>query len=870
LRRIIAVDTNRSERGLAPVKHQGGLTIVSSQKALEGYREQLGEDTYNDMVKRSDAYFDEYKKLLTEMRNEGLINQTTYDMFAEVDYQPTQYLDFLEDMEGNFMAEELDQFESVGLSQEQIKTMKGGSEGRQLMDSQLMLKRSILVRTKAKFANKVNKTFIKEFKSAMKNLETLESKESLTKNERTQLRHLRELQSNVKLDKVVGFTESGKPKYALEKTRKKGFSSIYFYENGVPQRALLKDDFHKKFTDTNNQIFNARTRKAGQILSGTAAVKTMATGKNPLFFITNVPRDLAFAVVASPEMSNNVAVEGAKAMYNFLRNAGKVIASPSKNELFQQYIEHGGGMDFLSVQGQQSGKILADTKVAQALSKLMEGTGVSKALQKTGKAIDRINEAAEIGMRMTVFDRAIQNRLKEQNVTNITELDPEQQETIYAQAVRSARELADFNQGGTVTKAGDAIIPYLNAATQGTRAFLQKGFSTPKRAAETTFRMTQIAGIAAAATIIPALALIQGTLDDDSEDRPVDVYFETLKGVSDYDLRNYYIIPNGKRDSKGELKYYRVAKAQALTPFINAAENAIRSAMVESYGDIEYEQDLNNDVLGSIYHNLLPLEINPADAVARIPAVDATFAAYGYDAYTGNPLDYKKGKIPARLEGKYDDRVEEFYKELGETFKLSPARMKGVTESIVTTPSTNPIIGGVYTLGDLIIGGDDAFEHIDRTIGASWKRLEKSTSEYNRISKLQQDASEEAIQAFDKHMRMEKEIKSAVREAKRTGESKVVIEKLENIYKEDELMLDKALRWGKSEFNKKKVNPLVNSLKFQQNKEARAIMLREIYGDALIKENPEFTDREKKIFDQLVENKVIDKETYSFYKRLVE
>lgn len=888
LRRIIAVDKSRSERGLAPVLHQGNQTSVSAKKALDGYKEQLGVDKFNELDAKADVLFDEYRNVLEDLRSEGMISQETFETFRDVDYQQTQFVKFLTDMENNFLAEELDAFEGAGLSQEQVKSMTTGSTGSQVMDSELLFKRTAIGRNKAKFSNRVNKAFASEFETAMETKKQLEGRKNLSKEERQQLRNLRELSKVVRPDKIVRFTKTGKPVYALKEAVKVGFKPIYYYEDGVPNRIYLREDFHSKFTDTNNQYINATTRKAAQNFSGTSLVKTMATGKNPLFFITNVPRDLGFAIAFSPELGSNVLGEGFRTVGNFLKQAGpratpewiaKKVNSKARlasDKKFQEYIKHGGGMDFLTLQGQQSSQLLADTKVGKAIGNNVVTKAAKPAWDWIIRGVDRVNETAEIAMRLTIYDRAIENRLKERGVNDISELSQEDQQQVYAQAVRAARELADFNQGGKLTKAGDAAIPYLNAAMQGTRAAAQMGFTKDgkvdaRRSAETFFRITQMSAYATTATIAGALALIASNMSDEDKEQNKtnwDIYYETLEGVSEYDLRNYFVIPTGKRDSKGELEYYRVAKSQALTPALNLTESVARNYFAKEKG-IDYQENTGENVFDAAYHNLMPIELNPFDAVSRIPIVDASYAAMGIDAYTGNPLDYERGTIDQSLEGKYDDRVEQTYKFLGEKMGVGPARLKGVVESIVTTPSTNPAVGVAYTIGDFATGGEDAFKNIDRTLGAGLKRIKKSTSEYNRLSKIQEKVSEDAIAAYDKHKRMKKDVRDAVREAKRSNNWEGVVQTLEDIYKEDPLMLEKAKKWGKAEYEAKKFAPLVNTLKYERNKEVRAIILAEQFGDALISDSPTFSEQEKKILKQLKEAKVLDSEVEAFYRRIV-
>lgn len=872
-RRTIAIDNNRAERGLEPVKHQGGITKEFSEKALEGYRKKLGDKKYNELVGRADAFFDEYKSLLKTMRKEGLIDQATYDIFAEVDYQPRVYLDFLKDMEGNFMNEQLDNFETSTLSQEQIKSMKGGSEGSQSMDSQGLLQRSIMARAKAVFSNRVNKAFAEEFEVAMKKLETLKAKETLTKAEEKQLTYLKELDDNVRADKIVGWSETtGKPKYAMEKTNKDGWKAIYYYTDGTANRIWMKQDFHEKFTDTNNQILNASSREVASKVSGTRLVKTMATGENPLFLITNVPRDLAFALTFSKEYGNGyktiVPVELVKLLRDFGKGAGQALAG---GKLYDKYMEYGGGMDFLTVQGRYGKEGIFNRYVENSIAdKFVDFK--QKGIGRKGKDflawIRKVNTASEFATRIAVFDRSIQNQLKKIGVKDINSLTEEKQADIYTKAVRSARELSDFNQGGKATKALDAAVPYLNAATQGTRAAVQ---NTVDRPVETTFRILQVAGGFTALTMTAAFSLIGANRDEQDEEAKnmskEEIYFETLKGVSPYDLRNYYIFPTGVKNSQGEWGYYRVAKAQSLSPFINTAEHYLRKFYAEKEG-IEYKQDLAKELSETVNQNVMPIGYKLKDNVGRVPLVDAYVATLGIDAYTENPLDWKTGKIPKELEGIVDDRVEGFYKKIGEEAGVSPVRLKSAIESFITTPSTNPYVGLAYMGAEYMTVGEkkDAWAEFKKAAG---KRVFKHTSEYNRISKVLERVNKDVVDVYAKHIKIEHEVRKAVKQAKIDDSVESIDDTLNKIFKDNPEMAKQAVSWAKSEFDKKKLNPLVSSLKFERNKEVRAIILAEKFGDSLLKSENTYTDKEKAVVKELIEEKVLDAETYKNYQKLV-
>lgn len=875
LQNIISIDSERKRLGKTPVKHQDGFTTVSAQKALDGRKAEMGTTAYNKFLKKSKNYFDTNKELLTTMKKEGLISQASYDAIITRDYQSRVYLDFLEDMEGNFLTEELDGFEASTLSSKSpIKSMKGGSEGSQSMDSQTLQQRSILARTKAVSANRLNNAFAKELKPALVKLAELEAVEKPTKTQAKQLRNLKELNANVKMDKIIGFNEkTGKPKYALSEATTKGFKAVWYYKDGIANRIFIKESFHQKFTDTSNQIMNANSRETISKISGTRLVKTLATGQNPLFFITNIPRDLAFALAFSKEYGNGaktiVPIEMVKLIRDFAKGIGSSVA---KGSSYQKYIEYGGGMDFLTIQGRYGKEGIfnrwVENKVGDKLTDLKQTKG-ARGAKWLMDGIHRFNTASEFATRLAVFERSIANQLKKKGVKSIDALTDEKQTEVYTKAVRSARELTDFNQGGKATKALDAGMPYLNAATQGTRSAVENFKNDPWG---TTSRILQIT--AGFSTLLMTFSFNMIGIGKDMEDEEIanmtdqEIYFETLKAVSPYDLRNYYIIPKGVKDAKGNWEYIRIAKAQALSPFINASEHFLRKFYSEAHG-IEYKQDFGKELWETVNLNILPIGTDMKSTIGRVPLVDAYVASLGIDAYTGNPLDWKRGKIPPQLEGINSDRVEDFYKELGEVTDYSPIRMKAVIESFITTPSTNPYIGFSYMGADAIVGSEkkDMLESFKKT---SMKRVLKSTSQYNQISKQLERVSGATVDAYRRHMVMEKEVRDVVRQVKQDLNADPLEDILNKIYKDTPDMAEKAIKWAKSELEKEKVNPFVNSLKFERNKEVRAIILAEKFGNALLKNEDAYTDKEKAIVKELFDQKVIDAEVYNYYRKIVE
>ena len=862
-KRIIAVDKNRADRGLEPVKHQDGFNGEESAQALEGYMDKLGGTVFKDLVDRANNYFDEYQNLLKEMKDEGLISQESFELFAEVDYQPRVFLDFLEDMDGNLLLDEVDRSERVPLSDKQIKAMKTGSEGSQLMDAWYLIQKSIQSRSAAIFSNRVNKTFANEFSKVEAEVKALKEKTILTKTERTKIKNFDKVNENIKKDEVVGYTKTGKPKFKLSDDNTKGFKPLYFYEDGVQNRIWLKTEFHEKFTDTGNAYLSAEVRETVALATGTAVVKTLATGNNPLFFITNTPRDLAFVLAFSKEYNSNVIGNSIKLVKDAAKGVKDVV---NNSDNYSKFLEYGGGMDYLAIQGKYKNKGFAKSVVDGVLDKRTQDKVVRNRVKRF---LDKFNLASEMGIRLAVFNKGVANRLKGRDMNDLSK---EEQDMIYTQAVRSARELTDFSQGGRVTKALDAGLPYLNAATQGTRAAVNNLVDRP---VETMARITQITAFTVGSTIGAAMGAIAYFRDDeeDKEKTNSEVYFETLKGVSEYDLTNYFIIPLGQKDPDGNWKYLRIAKAQALSPILNTAEHYTRKTLAKNSG-IEYKQDLNRTLRNTVDNNILPINLNPLEAATRVPLVDATFAWNGIDSYTGNPLSWDRGDIPSELEGIVDKRVEPLYKEMGETIGESPVRLQSVIESFITTPSTNPYIGVLYGIGNLTATNrttkDIADDFGKDMVKAASSRLLKSASEYNEVSKMKERISKESLEIYRRHIITEDGVRTLIKDYKENKDLDKTKEGVRKLAGDNPEMVKRIVSWVGSEAKKKKLEPLVASLKFQKNKEVRALLIAERFGDMLLKENRgALTEQDRAMVNKLIDAKVFDSETIVFYKNIV-
>lgn len=203
-----------------------------------------------------------------------------------------------------------------------------------------------------------------------------------------------------------------------DKPKLNGKSIVRVMEKGKPVYLKINDvDFLESVTGLINHKPGEVEKIARKI---TGPYKSLITGKNPIFAIKNIARDIPTAYINGSE----------KNPFRFIADlsvAAKDMAS--NNQMFQEYKALGGG---------SSGFFKGD------IGKLYKGEGV----------IGRGNEAIESIPRYAEYKRTVERGggtydAKMQGLFNANEL------------------TVDFSRHGNFTKTVDAYAPYLNPGVQG-------------------------------------------------------------------------------------------------------------------------------------------------------------------------------------------------------------------------------------------------------------------------------------------------------------------------------------------------------------------------------------------------------------------
>lgn len=396
--------------------------------------------------------------------------------------------------------------------------------------------------------------------------------------------------------------------------------SIFAMEDGKVTRMIMPQEMANEWI-LRDPILSAQQSWWIGTLSGSKMLKAMATGINPEFAITNIPRDMAHIYLTTEEYSSFAP----KFIYQMQQDIKEVANDVElKGELTRMYTDLGGGMDFLSQQHRDTQKF---PKVSSTMNQAMD-------------VASYMGTKSEMLTRLALMNRALKNKKPPH------------------EAVWIARNYLDFSQGGSVIKMLDAGIPYLNASIQGSRGLFRAAKNNPK-----TFgiKMGQIA--------TTAIGLFLANFYNKDPETGKSVYEDVPESDK---VRNWIITtPLWFRDEDGTKRYYymKIPKDQGQRVFATAAE-----AMMKKHMGQEVDAD---EIVDSVL-DFLP--ILPTDALP--PTMDAML---GYmvnkdfwlrrDIWRGPAVD------PPEEFTKYTPVA---YKKAGELTGLSPERLKYGVEQYFT------------------------------------------------------------------------------------------------------------------------------------------------------------------------------------------
>lgn len=664
----------------AVMKHPQGVTEDYAKWWLENKATRYS--YYQDAKDRADKYFAAMNENLKKAYEAELIDEQTYNRFKSDKYITRIFLDKIFGIEVDENGEmttvgyqENDIYKESGLSVKQIKELRQGSESPLVTDSRFILESVSVSISNREATNKMNKALAESMKDQTAVPWYKPAKYKTDK------------EGNILKDRFGNAI-------VLPADAKSGFENVFYRVNGQLRAFQMKSDLAKEWSDSLRSISEDSIIQEGlKAAGGVSLLKAGATGYNPMFFISNVPMDIANVLFFTDIYDDTVLpVSFFKISRNVTQmSAGLVEAdmgvktkrSDEASQLLEEYIENGGMMEFFYTYGQEGIKGMA--KRLEEEGKLDLSNTTKNVLKKAGVTLQYTGEKTELGMRLASY-KQVKEKLARERKQGKNEYTDDQ---IKAIAVAKARKTMDFNQGGTWAKKLDQWVPYLNAAVQGFRISREYITKNPVKFA------TKLSQVSMA---VMGLVMYNLSAGDDEDD---------YDNIPDYIKDNYFIIMLPVTDEDGNRKYIRIRKTQSLVPFLTMAEMAGRALYYGSKG--KKDPLLAEDKIKRTWDALqdaLPISLIPKENLTKLPpTVVAMYKYYtNYDLFRRmmiSPAD-EFGKISPSEEGRYDERVPLFYKAIGQALDTSPRRMQSAVETITTSPRTNGVVAIAYSIGDFV------------------------------------------------------------------------------------------------------------------------------------------------------------------------
>lgn len=600
-RRIIEID---KFHGTGKIKHPGKVSGDQHSNALINMRERLGEDVFNSLWKRSDEYFKATNEALGELYTNGLIDIKLYKELNKLKYEPRKFIDKLDPRRIETLGGK-----KITVHDSGLRELKSGDIRTLESDSRLLLAEYISRIENRVARNKANKAL-------------LDFAQLLPKN------------GWVKEVKKVEHTKRGKAKKVHVP---EGWNRIDVLIDGK-QVPLIMDSTMAVQWITQSPQMTAQLANTARVLSGSIIVRPLATGYNPGFALVNFPRDIVHAWLATSEFSKHLpmyTLQMEKSLQATFKDAWH------KDGAFIDYINEGGGMNFLTHQG---------TKL---LKHELSGTKLGPRWRHIKETTSKLNEFSEIWVRLALRDQAIRNG------------------KTHLEATWIARNYLDFSQGGWFTKSADNAIPYLNASTQAFRTAARQAKKDPKRFAT---QMLWLQGTVASLWLANYYSNPAGWADVPSDVR-----------------RNNFVImtPHSFIDQQGNTRYmyFKIKKDNFMLPFTALPEMLLERYMEGRIPKKEYLKTLKDT-----------LPIIPTEFVPPTYSAYQTYAS-NHDFWTDRDI-WRGADVPPEEEFKMapDRPTAPVFIDQAEYTGLSPARMEAASKKLFPNNPFTSLTGSAYNI----------------------------------------------------------------------------------------------------------------------------------------------------------------------------
>lgn len=643
-----------------------GLTAEESQAFIDKIKETEPE-VFEKVNDRMNIWWDTMRAQITTLKDEGMLSKDFADFLIENHrhYSPRLFVQHMDPAGGRGFEDGGISAKPVNITDSGVKALGKGSEENALVtDTEYMLM-NVISRTQARVfknrANKALKEYVKEFPDNDMGMK---------------------IESKFKVDERGDVIKEAP-------AVPDGFIRLKVWENGEASGLLVPEEFASSWAANDPQATN-NFMTLLKWMSGVPFLKAMATGLNPEFAITNLPRDIAYTLLKQHRSYSPFVPLGLAQIANDMRKVSKdaAIVGP----LTSLYAENGGGMDMLTTQGRISKARVGPLKGVIKGKKIPGLAGVEDALDIVQDVMGVAGNFTERWTRIALMRRVLDKSLpgKGAVMKRLNAMPKgEKKQDIIDRAVYTARTNLDFAQGGTLTKSLDNLFPYLNASIQGTRGLFQAFGSEQLIAGNKGEAIKSFGKASAVAAQMMGLAFgmayygfVDSSPSDDDDEETKKIKQEKrdrIASVSPRDKAGNWIFHTPWKifDRSGDVRfpYMRVSKDQGQRMFSAIGEAlAAKVAFAQGYTseDVDFDQ----------------LQMALEDAMVVIPGKSLPPVLDAWLAYSQNrdlwrKTDVWKGQmtIDPKFEQYHD--TPKIFTALGEKINASPVRMEAALGKLV-------------------------------------------------------------------------------------------------------------------------------------------------------------------------------------------
>ena len=736
-----AISISRQARLNVPIKKHGktldgsvDATSATAQAYLDALRMELGESEYNMLKARADMYRKVGNEQVAKLQAAGIISKEVADTFKDDFYS---YRKTLERLYGEQDAT-ITMLSGVASIKGWASLSKEGTENYLEQDARLLLAESYIGTARAIAKNKLRESIYEE---NIKVDEDGNESSVIDKNGNK----ITFIKPAVYIRDKDGNIRSNNKQLSV-RDAEEGYVNVPYKKDGVINYFQMEREMFDQI-EGNNIIWND-AKDSGSIANAyywttdlTNRILTgMATRKNPMFWIGNVPMDLQQQVFFTDiwtqgnVLQSNVYSAGARAFARTIKFSNFF----GRNKEFvdntlAEFIAAGGAMDRMSTMKEQR-----ERTIKVALNEGEKNPRLEKVKKRANAFFFGLNERTELAMRLAAYDQAKNNlvkKFKEENGTAPTESDMLKIQEI---AASQARGYTDFAQRGTSLP--NLNIAYLNSGIQAAGSALEYSVDNPGKIAS---KLSQLAIGKFAGTI--ALMALMGDAYDDLDEYTKDLY------------SFLYAFDTGLKDVNGKpvMVTADVKNNPSLVPFMGVTRTFAEMTMrhlqgkeqkeITAQGSADRFFELVNIASPIPVPNVTSLEgiTNSATKlVTKHTLLNAAVKAYGYDAFRGkNVVSVADESLSPYMQGMNDKNVAYFYKAIAKSMannsssnQISPAKMQAVAETFITSPSTNGFVAIAYgvlsSAANAIVPAESQSERGDYAIGDASKVIKSVTKRF--------------------------------------------------------------------------------------------------------------------------------------------